>query len=264
MAKLTECVVSTHFISSFFPYLCIYRFIVISSSSIVAGPNAYSDTFVVCSVCSFRLVNSEFRDTPTQHAHSLTTTMLLLEHLIDSLFNYHCSYSIFNMNYPPTSMNPKFYTDINTYPFYPQTWPLSVISLTTAKAPRSPKRQSHAQSNLPLASTSALSSAMPELFADHKELKADPGSSVPLVNLPKTVNEVQPEPITDPVTGAVTFPCPYCDKKYGGKHARSIWRRHLQDKHEIPLALQPRKTRWDNGELHHILLSWSADMVYSV
>lgn len=45
------------------------------------------------------------------------------------------------------------------------------------------------------------------------------------------------------------FKCPNCDKVYKGKHARSIWRRHLQDKHGIPLAQQPRRTRWDNGKL---------------
>ncbi|PWN87652.1 hypothetical protein FA10DRAFT_303769 [Acaromyces ingoldii] len=41
------------------------------------------------------------------------------------------------------------------------------------------------------------------------------------------------------------FQCPYCEKRYTGKHARSIWRRHLQDKHAIPLSQQPRRTRWD-------------------
>jgi len=51
------------------------------------------------------------------------------------------------------------------------------------------------------------------------------------------------------------FKCPNCDKIYKGKHARSIWRRHLQDKHGIPLSQQPRRTRWDNGEstLHSFL-----------
>ncbi|GAA5978978.1 hypothetical protein JCM11641_000114 [Rhodosporidiobolus odoratus] len=42
------------------------------------------------------------------------------------------------------------------------------------------------------------------------------------------------------------FKCPNCDKVYRGKHARSIWRRHLQDKHGIPLSAQPKRTRWDN------------------
>ncbi|WFD33962.1 hypothetical protein MCUN1_000790 [Malassezia cuniculi] len=41
------------------------------------------------------------------------------------------------------------------------------------------------------------------------------------------------------------FVCPHCQKRYVGKHARSIWRRHLQDKHAIPLSVQPRRTRWD-------------------
>ncbi|WFD25569.1 hypothetical protein MNAN1_000529 [Malassezia nana] len=44
---------------------------------------------------------------------------------------------------------------------------------------------------------------------------------------------------------ANVFVCPHCEKRYVGKHARSIWRRHLQDKHAIPLSVQPRRTRWD-------------------
>lgn len=44
---------------------------------------------------------------------------------------------------------------------------------------------------------------------------------------------------------ANVFVCPHCQKRYVGKHARSIWRRHLQDKHAIPLSVQPRRTRWD-------------------
>jgi hypothetical protein len=62
-----------------------------------------------------------------------------------------------------------------------------------------------------------------------------------------TVNDIIPQPVVDVLTGEVMFPCPHCAKQYKGKHARSIWRRHLQDKHSIPLAVQPRKTRWDNG-----------------
>ena len=44
------------------------------------------------------------------------------------------------------------------------------------------------------------------------------------------------------------FNCPRCDKIYKGKHARSIWRRHMQDKHGVALKDQPRRTRWDNGK----------------
>ncbi|KAK4698804.1 hypothetical protein P7C70_g7465, partial [Phenoliferia sp. Uapishka_3] len=49
-------------------------------------------------------------------------------------------------------------------------------------------------------------------------------------------------------SSTTSFKCPHegCEKVYKGKHARSIWRRHLQDKHGIPLAQQPRRTRWDN------------------
>ena len=58
-----------------------------------------------------------------------------------------------------------------------------------------------------------------------------------------------------PASSASTdFKCHKCDKVYKGKHARSIWRRHLQDKHGIPLASQPRRTRWDNGECARVSL----------
>lgn len=53
----------------------------------------------------------------------------------------------------------------------------------------------------------------------------------------------------------IDFKCPNCNKIYRGKHARSIWRRHLQDKHGIPLSMQPRRTRWDNGPLLFLSLT---------
>lgn len=65
-----------------------------------------------------------------------------------------------------------------------------------------------------------------------------------------SVSQIEATPFTDPETGEAIYPCPFCDKQYGGKHARSIWRRHLSNKHDIPLNVQPRRTRWDNGELN--------------
>lgn len=52
-------------------------------------------------------------------------------------------------------------------------------------------------------------------------------------------------PVAIPGPDGETIQCPHCPKSYSGKHARSIWRRHLQCKHEIPLSIQPRRTRWD-------------------
>jgi hypothetical protein len=63
-----------------------------------------------------------------------------------------------------------------------------------------------------------------------------------------SVSQIEAQPKLDPDTGEAVYPCPFCDKNYGGKHARSIWRRHLSNKHGIPLNLQPRRTRWDNGK----------------
>lgn len=160
----------------------------------------------------------------------------------------------------PAAFNYIAATQPLNFPYYAQqTWPIAAGTLGSTNG-RSPGRISHAQSTLPLASTSTApvrsyqSTTAISSMSDHLSQPASSTSTAdhPLdpalvEELPKTVNEIQPEPIMDEATGKLTFPCPYCEKKYTGKHARSIWRRHLQDKHEIPLALQPRKTRWDNG-----------------
>lgn len=44
------------------------------------------------------------------------------------------------------------------------------------------------------------------------------------------------------------YTCRVCRRTYDGKNARSVARRHLQDKHGVPLAAQERRTRWDTGE----------------
>lgn len=44
------------------------------------------------------------------------------------------------------------------------------------------------------------------------------------------------------------YTCRCCRKTYTGKNARSVARRHLQDKHGVPLVLQERRSRWDKSE----------------
>ena len=44
------------------------------------------------------------------------------------------------------------------------------------------------------------------------------------------------------------YTCRLCSKTYDGKNARSVARRHLQDKHGVPLSIQKRRSRWDGGE----------------
>lgn len=41
------------------------------------------------------------------------------------------------------------------------------------------------------------------------------------------------------------YTCRFCHKTNVGKNARSVARRHLQDKHDIPLSQQTRRSRWD-------------------
>ena len=43
------------------------------------------------------------------------------------------------------------------------------------------------------------------------------------------------------------YTCRACSKTYDGRNARSVARRHLQDRHGVPLAMQKRRTRWDSG-----------------
>jgi len=43
------------------------------------------------------------------------------------------------------------------------------------------------------------------------------------------------------------YTCRVCSKTYDGRNARSVARRHLQDKHGLSLGNQPRRSRWDGG-----------------
>jgi hypothetical protein len=70
------------------------------------------------------------------------------------------------------------------------------------------------------------------------------------------------------------YTCRVCAKTYDGKNARSVARRHLQDKHGVPLSLQGRRSRWDDGksafDVHHSpsydrdieMLHWSPEGVW--
>jgi len=53
------------------------------------------------------------------------------------------------------------------------------------------------------------------------------------------------------------YTCRGCRKTYDGKNARSVARRHLQDKHGIPLSQQARRTRWDMGKFRAMRQSMS-------
>ncbi|RXK38200.1 hypothetical protein M231_04484 [Tremella mesenterica] len=43
------------------------------------------------------------------------------------------------------------------------------------------------------------------------------------------------------------YTCRLCAKTYDGRNARSVARRHLQDKHGLPLSMQGRRSRWDQA-----------------
>ncbi|PRQ75387.1 hypothetical protein AAT19DRAFT_14409 [Rhodotorula toruloides] len=112
--------------------------------------------------------------------------------------------------------------------------PAPSSSTKPAPAPSKPKKSS--------TTTSAASSSKPTPTPRAPSSKAsstEPPSSFLAPSY--TLNPAGPASNAD-----IDFECPHCDKKYRGKHARSIWRRHLQDKHGIPLSAQPRRTRWDN------------------
>lgn len=52
-----------------------------------------------------------------------------------------------------------------------------------------------------------------------------------------------------PVTGKEYYFCAKCGKEYGSDNGRSIWKRHIAEKHGVPLSSQPHKSRWDRSEL---------------
>jgi hypothetical protein len=57
------------------------------------------------------------------------------------------------------------------------------------------------------------------------------------------------------------YTCRGCRKTYDGKNARSVARRHLQDKHGIPLSQQARRTRWDIGMFLRTVFDLGADWI---
>ncbi|KZO96019.1 hypothetical protein CALVIDRAFT_564295 [Calocera viscosa TUFC12733] len=53
-----------------------------------------------------------------------------------------------------------------------------------------------------------------------------------------------PDPATfDFPSGTTKYDCPWCDKSYAGPNGRSVWRRHAQEKHNLPC--NSRRSRWD-------------------
>ncbi|GAA5906079.1 hypothetical protein JCM8208_006336 [Rhodotorula glutinis] len=124
--------------------------------------------------------------------------------------------------------------------------PVAPPTPTTASTP-APRRVAKApnKATAPGTASKASSAAPPSAAGDTGDDEVGSSSnhhpSNPLYLAPEyTANPAGPASSAD-----VDFKCPQCDKVYRGKHARSIWRRHLQDKHGIPLSQQPRRTRWD-------------------
>ncbi|KPV72257.1 uncharacterized protein RHOBADRAFT_56069 [Rhodotorula graminis WP1] len=122
--------------------------------------------------------------------------------------------------------------------------PVAPPTPTTASTP-APRRVAKAPNKAaaPGTASKASSAAPPSAAGDtgDDEAGSSTNPSHPLYLAPEyTANPAGPASSAD-----VDFKCPQCDKVYRGKHARSIWRRHLQDKHGIPLSQQPRRTRWD-------------------
>jgi len=68
------------------------------------------------------------------------------------------------------------------------------------------------------------------------------------------ISQYNPAPVVEGYRSMYEmYTCRVCSKTYDGKNARSVARRHLQDKHGVPLAVQKRRTRWDIGELTRTL-----------
>lgn len=100
-----------------------------------------------------------------------------------------------------------------------------------------PKSQNHPSSVLPLDSTPVLSSLPPPGLAVSATAEWD----------------FDAHPAGPPASSTSVFQCTEdgCSKSYKGKNARSIWKRHLADKHGIGLSSQKKRTRWDSGASCH-------------
>lgn len=168
-------------------------------------------------------------------------------------------------------------TDITTLPLHQQ-YPVASSSSSVQAPPSnqdillssSTTRQHLGKENIPPASPKASKDLQSEKESENVNQKVNEDrSETPNADTPNefseaeltarfsSVSQIEAQPTLDPETGEAVYPCPFCDKHYGGKHARSIWRRHLSNKHGIPLNLQPRRTRWDNGECRKFLVSGS-------
>ncbi|BGP24103.1 proteophosphoglycan ppg4 [Rhodotorula toruloides] len=115
------------------------------------------------------------------------------------------------------------------------------VPLTRTAAPSSSTKPAAAPSKPKKSTTSTASSSKPTPTPRAPSSKASSTEPSTFLAPSYTLNPAGPASNSE-----IDFECPHCDKKYRGKHARSIWRRHLQDKHGIPLSAQPRRTRWDN------------------
>lgn len=109
----------------------------------------------------------------------------------------------------------------------------------------------HAPPSMMDARADALSESW-NAFSSHHTDNPEPATAAAAVTAASSTNmddllalSRQAQLEADGGPNANVFVCPHCEKRYVGKHARSIWRRHLQDKHAIPLSVQPRRTRWD-------------------
>ncbi|KAK4685052.1 hypothetical protein P7C73_g5108, partial [Tremellales sp. Uapishka_1] len=95
----------------------------------------------------------------------------------------------------------------------------------------------------PALSSASLASQAPPTI----RIKNCKGSLLPVA--PGAILEVNDLLILHPPgTNGSTFEmytCRICAKTYDGKNARSVARRHLADRHGIPLAVQKRRSRWD-------------------
>ncbi|CAD6580531.1 MAG: hypothetical protein CYPHOPRED_001251 [Cyphobasidiales sp. Tagirdzhanova-0007] len=142
-------------------------------------------------------------------------------------------------------LNDSFHpSEQQSYPTYPaiNTWQHHFYH--NGPVEKGPHTQQHHSDSYAVASTSQLPEGSPSILSYENEAEE---AKLVLSGAFSSVSQVEAQPYMDEQTRDWIYPCPFCKKGYGGKHGRSIWRRHLSNKHEIPLNVQPRKTRWDNG-----------------
>ncbi|KAM0789130.1 hypothetical protein ACM66B_003183 [Microbotryomycetes sp. NB124-2] len=193
--------------------------------------------------------NNNNNDAFIVHHNNIDTSSSIYNHIVDLTPHYTASVyvpdvenhnALFRVHAPTTTTATKPGASSRSSPSKHASTKHATSSQPNNSTSAPKKRVSKAKQST-TAQPPSISNAAPGPAADSSTTAANDNGQ-PLFLAPEYTHN----PAGPASSETTSFRCAHCDKVYQGKHARSIWRRHLQDKHGIPLSQQPRRTRWDN------------------